>query len=92
MLRTTDTTNRIMYTGTIVAAMLCLYLSSLNSYLLFHSLVEISTIIIAFALFTLTWNTSRFLPTGCLKILGIGYGFIAHTCSLGKCAITCKKD
>ncbi len=60
-----------------IVVFFCLYVCSLYSYLLFHSLIEISTIVIAFALFTLTWNTSRFLPTGYLKILGIGYGFIS---------------
>ena len=77
MMRTTEKTNYTMYTGTILIAILCLYVSSLNSYLLFHILIEITTIVIAFALLTLTWNTSRFLSTGYLKILGIGYGFIA---------------
>lgn len=73
----TTTSHRFIYTGAIIVAILCLYVSSLSSYLLFHSLIEITTIVIAFALLTLTWNTSRFLPTGYLKILGIGYGFIA---------------
>ncbi len=73
----TTATNRIIYLITIIVAILCLYVISLNSYLLFHSLIEIATVVIAFALFTLTWNTSRFLATGYLKILGIGYGFIA---------------
>ncbi|MEI6206803.1 MAG: MASE3 domain-containing protein [Desulfuromonadales bacterium] len=64
-------------TGIIIVTILCLYVSSLISYLLFHSLIEIITIVIAFALLTLTWNISRFLPSGYLIILGIGYGFIA---------------
>ncbi len=75
--RSTETAHRILYAGTATLIALCLYVCSLKSYLLFHSLIEISTIVIAFSLFTLTWNTSRFLPTGYLKILGIGYGFIA---------------
>ncbi len=77
MTHTVETTNRIIYTVTIILTILSLYVSSLNSYLLFHSLIELTTIVIAFALLTLTWNTSRFLPTGYLKILGIGYGFVA---------------
>jgi hypothetical protein len=54
-----------------------LYLSSLYSYLLFHSLIEITTIAICFTLFILTWNTRRFLANNILSILGIGYAFIA---------------
>jgi GAF domain-containing protein len=67
----------IGYAGAAVIAVLGLYASSLHSYLLFHSLVEFATLAIAFALFTLTWNTRRFQTTGCLKIIGIGYGLIA---------------
>ena len=63
--------------GLITAVILGLYLSSLHSYLLFHGLVEISTIAIAFTLFILTWNARGFLNNDYLKILGIGYAFIA---------------
>ena len=55
----------------------CLYLSSLYSYLLFHSVVEIATIAIAFALFSLYWHTRKYLDSGYLRLIGIGYGFIA---------------
>jgi PAS domain S-box-containing protein len=63
--------------GVITAMVLGLYLSSLYSYLLFHSLIEITTIAIGFTLFILTWNTRRFLANNILSILGIGYAFIA---------------
>ncbi|HEX8963424.1 MAG TPA: MASE3 domain-containing protein [Rhodocyclaceae bacterium] len=58
-------------------AILGFYLSSRYSYLLFHSLVEIVTAAVGFALLALTWNARRFLSSGYLKTLGIGYGFIA---------------
>lgn len=63
--------------GPLVLGCVALYLSSLYSYLLFHSLVEIVTIAIAFMLFVLVWNTQRFYSNGFLCILGIGYGSIA---------------
>ncbi len=63
--------------GGIASVALGLYLSSRYSYLLFHSLVEITTIAIAFALFILTWNTREYLGDIFLRLLGIGYGFIA---------------
>lgn len=63
--------------GVLAAIVLGLYLSSLYSYLLFHSLVEIVTIAIAFTLFILTWNTRKYLTNNYLKLLGIGYAFIA---------------
>lgn len=64
-----------IWIGTI--AVIGLYLSSLYSYLLFHTLIEFVTISIAFALFILTWNTREYLASNYLRLLGIGYGFIA---------------
>ncbi|HLP15379.1 MAG TPA: MASE3 domain-containing protein [Bacteroidota bacterium] len=57
--------------------LLGLYFSSWYSYLLFHTLIEIVTISIAFTLFILTWNTRRYLASNYLRLLGIGYAFIA---------------
>ncbi|MBU4261953.1 MAG: PAS domain S-box protein [Proteobacteria bacterium] len=67
----------LLHTGVAATFVVGLYASSLHSYLLFHGLVEVMTIAMAFSLFILTWNTRRFLTSGCLKILGIGYGLIA---------------
>lgn len=67
----------LSYIGIITATLLGLYLSSRYSYLLFHSLIEIITIAVAFTLFILTWNTRNYLPNSCLRLLGIGYAFIA---------------
>ncbi|MCK9389083.1 MAG: histidine kinase [Sulfuritalea sp.] len=67
----------ISYIGAVTALVLALYLSSLYSYLLFHSFIEIVTIAIAFTLFILTWNTRAYLGNSYLRLLGIGYGFIA---------------
>jgi PAS domain S-box-containing protein len=63
--------------GLITVISLGLYLSSLYSYLLFHGLIEITTIAIGFTLFILSWNSRRFLANDCLKFIGIGYAFIA---------------
>jgi PAS domain S-box-containing protein len=65
------------HAGAVGVVCFLLYLSSLHSYLLFHTLVEISTVAVAFVLFILAWNTRAFLSTDSLKLLGIGYGFIA---------------
>ncbi|HEX8986789.1 MAG TPA: MASE3 domain-containing protein [Rhodocyclaceae bacterium] len=65
------------YAGVALFAILAFYLSSRYSYLLFHSLIEIATAAVGFALFALTWNARRFIANGYLKILGIGYGFLA---------------
>ncbi len=68
---------KLFYIGVITAIVLGLYLSSLYSYILFHSLIEIITIAVAFTLFILTWNTRRYLTNSYLRLLGIGYAFIA---------------
>lgn len=67
----------ISYGCIFMAIILGLYSSSLFSYPLFHSLIEITTISIAFTLFILAWNTRRFLNNDCLKFICIGYAFIA---------------
>ncbi len=61
----------------IIVATAGLYFSYTVNYLLFHSLVELATITIAFFLSILTWNTRRLISNGSLKALGIGYGLIA---------------
>jgi len=54
-----------------------LYLSSLYSYLLFHSLAEIFSIVVACATFALAWNARRFLDNNYLLFIGIAYLFVA---------------
>jgi hypothetical protein len=63
--------------GAITAIVLGLYLSSYYSYLLFHNIIEITTIAVAFTLFVITWNTRKYLTNSYLRLLGIGYAFIA---------------
>jgi PAS domain S-box-containing protein len=45
-------------------------------YVLFHSLVEIFSIVVAFGIFTVFWNSRRFLDNGCFLFLGIAYLFV----------------
>jgi diguanylate cyclase (GGDEF)-like protein len=54
-----------------------LYLSSLYSYILFHSLVEIFTIVTGSFIFMIAWNTRRFLDNNYLIFIGISFLFIA---------------
>ncbi|MFH1985367.1 MAG: MASE3 domain-containing protein, partial [Pseudomonadota bacterium] len=66
--------NRI---STILIVVLALYFASFYSYLLFHSLIEIVTVSVGFMLFILTWNTRSYLTNNYLRLIGIGYAFIA---------------
>jgi signal transduction histidine kinase len=61
----------------LAAASLPLYLASLHSYLLFHALIEVSTIAVGFTLFILATNARRFLPDDRLLLLGVGYASAA---------------
>lgn len=54
-----------------------LYLASLYSFLLFHSLSEIFTIVIACGIFMLVWNGRIFLDNNYLLFIGISYLFVA---------------
>jgi PAS domain S-box-containing protein len=61
-----------------------LYVIQLENYLLFHSVVEIFSIVIAWGIFALAWNARRFLENDAVLLLGIAYLFIgvldlAHT-------------
>ncbi len=53
-----------------------LYASSLYNYLLFHTLAELFSIIVAGAIFTTTWNVRRLLDNDYLLFLGIAYLFV----------------
>ena len=53
-----------------------LYSTSLYSYLLFHSLVEIFSIVVAFSIFIIAWNSRRTLDNNYLLFIGVAYLFI----------------
>jgi len=54
-----------------------LYLSSLYSYLLFHSIIEIFSIIVTSCIFLIAWNSRRFMDSNYMLFLGISFLFIA---------------
>ena len=56
---------------------LLLALTSAYSYLLFHSLVELFSIGVAFAILLLAWNTREVQDLGILRIIALGFGAAA---------------
>ncbi|MCP4698463.1 MAG: response regulator [Gammaproteobacteria bacterium] len=58
-------------------ALVGLYAANLYHYLLFHTLAEGISIIVACTFFLIVWNSRRFLENSYLLFLGIGYFFIA---------------
>ena len=59
-----------------VLAFFGLYLTSLYSYLLFHSLAEIFSIVVACGIFMVALNSRRFLDNKYFLFIGIAYLFI----------------
>jgi PAS domain S-box-containing protein len=59
-----------------ILVFLGLYLASLHSYLLFHSLAEIFSIVVACGIFMVTWNSRRFLDNHYFLFIGIAYLFV----------------
>ncbi|MBM4278202.1 MAG: PAS domain S-box protein [Deltaproteobacteria bacterium] len=53
-----------------------IYLTSLYNFLLFHSLAELFSIVIAFGIFIVAWHSRRFLDNNYLLFLGIAYLFV----------------
>jgi diguanylate cyclase (GGDEF)-like protein len=54
-----------------------LYLTSLYSYLLFHSMTEIFSIVVGFSIFILAWNSRLRLDNNYVLFLGIAYLFVS---------------
>lgn len=53
--------------------LILLYVISRYNYLLFHTLAEIVTVIIALAVFTVAWNSRRFLKNNYYLYIGISF-------------------
>ena len=54
-----------------------IYLTSLYSFLLFHTLIELITIVIGSAIFILTWNTRNRTENHYLVFIGIAFLFVS---------------
>ena len=53
-----------------------LWATTLHSYLLFHGLAEIFSIVVAFSIFILAWNSCHFVKNSYLLFIGIAYLFV----------------
>lgn len=75
-------TERVAKTGmyghvAVWTLILCgLYLTSLQGYVLFHTLVELFSIAVAWDIFFLAWNSRRMMANNYLLFLGISYLFV----------------
>ena len=57
-------------------ALITLYLTSQSNYLLFHTLAEMFSVVIACGIFMIAWNSRRFMGNSYFLFLGIAYVFI----------------
>lgn len=60
-----------------IATFAGLYFIDKYNYLLFHSLVELFSIVVAFGIFIVAWNSKKFLDNNYLLFVGIAYLFMA---------------
>jgi hypothetical protein len=66
----------MVFPGLVFIVFGLLYLTSRYSYLLFHSIAEIFSVVVAFGIFMLAWNSRRFLDNNYLLFIGIAYLFV----------------
>ena len=59
-----------------LAVAIGLFVISRYNYLLFHGLVEIYSVVIAFAIFIVAWNSQEHVQNPYLSIIGVAYLFI----------------
>ncbi len=74
--RISELPRRMLFPGMAIVILGLLYLTSLYSYLLFHSIAEIFSVVVAFGIFMLAWNSRRFLDNNALLFIGIAYLFV----------------
>ena len=67
------------YLAALVGALILvgLYLASLYNYLLFHSLAEIFSVVVAAAIFFIAWNSRRFIDNSYFLFIGVAFLFVA---------------
>ncbi|RZK82279.1 MAG: PAS domain S-box protein [Pedobacter sp.] len=59
----------------VIMMVIALYFSIMENYVLFHTIVELFSIIIAFAVFIVTWNSRKMMDNIYLYFVGIAYVF-----------------
>lgn len=67
----------ILHVFVIFSILYALYWTSTYSYQLFHSLIEIFTVVVACGIFMIVWNSREFLGNNYFIFVGIAYLFIA---------------
>jgi len=66
-----------LWTAAGVLMLSLLYLANLYGYLLFHSLAEFFSIMVAFMVFVVSWNSRKYADNGFFLFIGIAYSCVA---------------
>ncbi|MDK2826537.1 Signal transduction histidine kinase [Methanolobus vulcani] len=61
----------------VILVLLALYRISLESYLLFHSIVEVASIVVIAAVFLIAWNSREYLKNSYLLFIAISFFFVS---------------
>ena len=61
----------------ITGGLVGLYLTSENNYLLFHTLVELASVVVAGSVFVVFWNTRRFVTNKYFLFIAVAWLFVA---------------
>ena len=67
---------QILFAGLVTVGLVLLYIIQVQNYLLFHSIVEIVSIVVAFAVFIVSWNARKEIESSFIAIVGISYLFV----------------
>ena len=59
-----------------IVIFIILYVLSTYNYLLFHSIAEIFSILVAFVIFVITWNSRKIVSNSYLGLIGTAYLFV----------------
>ncbi len=70
-------TKNILVGIALILSIIGLYFLSRYNYLFFHSTIEVFTIVVAIAIFTIAWNSRKTMDNNYLAFIGIAFLFIA---------------
>jgi hypothetical protein len=70
-------TLKVMHWALWVLLLAGLWATSQYSFLLFHTIAELFSIVVACTVFVITWNLRDLLTNGFLAFIGVGYLFVA---------------
>lgn len=71
---TSENNYRIIFALTLLIAVLVFSIN--KSYLLFHTVIELLSVVVAFTVFVITWNAKKILDNKYLYFVGVAYLFI----------------